>query len=393
MLRAGILIVDDDPIAAEFARLTLELDGYEIRTASDGQAAILAIEEEMPAIVLCDVQMPGLCGHEFLCHARPRWPTLPIIMLTVQADVADVVRFIQAGASNYLVKPIHPEPLRCAVKQALVERSARSEASGPTESSGILGTSMAMIDARRLIALAGRTEFNVLIVGETGTGKELVARGIHAASARRSGPFLAENCAAVPTDLFESEFFGHQRGAYTGAAGDHRGRIEVADKGTLFLDELEMLSPAHQAKLLRVMEDGEVRPVGATAARPISVRYVAATNREPAGMLERGELRSDLYYRLRGFEIRLPPLRERPEDIRPLVHHIVGQDRRVSPCVLEFLESRPWPGNVRELQCALRWALSVAGEATLRRRMAEAAPASSDANAASRPLNRRHRLG
>jgi two-component system NtrC family response regulator len=275
------------------------------------------------------------------------------MMLTVESDIASVVDAVHRGAVNYLVKPVPPPLLKDAIDRAL---AARSPLFSPAEADegGIFGRSPAMRSVRRQIALASSCEVNVLVSGDTGTGKELVARAIHRRSARGSGPFVAHNCAATPSDLFESQFFGHCRGAFTGAERDQAGLLEEADGGVLLLDELECLTFLHQAKLLRVMDDGHLRRVGGREERFVSVRYVAATNRDPRRMLDEGSLREDLYYRLCGIEIRLPRLADRPEDVPELAaHFLAGTGVSLSPEAEACLRSRPWPGNVRQLRTVL----------------------------------------
>jgi DNA-binding NtrC family response regulator len=357
----SLLVVDDDPASLTYMALALRQAGHSVRVAENGVRALLAMEREIPALVISDLQMPAMGGLELLTRIKERWPAVPVVLVTVETDIVTVVEAVQRGALNYLVKPVAPAVLQAAAAKALARVSRASE---PAMSNApeIVGSSAAIVQVRHMVALASRSDVNVIIVGETGTGKELAARGIHRLSDLTSGPFVAHNCALTPPDMFDSEFFGHRRGAFTGADRDRAGILREADGGVLFLDELECLSLAHQAKLLRVLDDGEIRPLGSEQSRPVSVRFVAATNRVPEAMLANKELREDLYYRLRGFQIELPPLRDRREDIALLAEHfLAGSHSSLTARALEKLDRYPWPGNVRQLRNALRSASAVAG--------------------------------
>lgn len=358
MTATPVLLVDDDAEALEYLGLVLSGDGYRVRKARDGLEALLAIESEPPRLVVSDLRMPEIDGLELLTRVGQRWPSIRLIMLTVENDTATVVEAMRRGAANYLVKPVAPAALRAAVRRTLgVVPDTATPCSAIPE---IVGRSRAIVDVRQWVSLGARSDVNVLILGETGTGKELVARALHRCSSQSDGPLVTHNCAATPSDLFESEFFGHQRGAFTGANRDHTGLLERADGGSLLLDELESLSLDHQAKLLRVLDDGEVRPVGSSVTRRVVVRFIAATNRDPEQLVREGALREDLYYRLRGFQISLPPLRERSEDVLLLADHFLGGKASLSAGARELLLRSPWRGNVRELRSVVIAASSLA---------------------------------
>jgi len=363
-----ILVVDDDPSALQYMSLALSERFGQVRSASGGFQALLAMERELPALVVADLRMPEMDGLELLALTKERWPETPFILVTVEQEVATVVDAVKRGATNYLVKPVSPAALCVAVSRALATASLIRNM--PDRSAHeIIGACPAILRVRHLVSLAARSDMNVLITGKTGTGKELVARAIHRLSSLARGPFVAHNCAVTPADLFESQFFGHRRGSFTSAERDQAGLLEEADGGILFLDELECLSPSHQAKLLRVLDDGEVRPVGSRDSRVVSVRFLSATNHEPESMLRSGTLREDLYHRLRGLEIRLPLLRERRQDILPLARHFLdaGADR-LSSEALAALGEYSWPGNVRQLRNSLRAAQALSGGGTIERR-------------------------
>jgi DNA-binding NtrC family response regulator len=363
-----ILVVDDDPSALQYMSLALSQRFGPGRSASGGVQALLAMERELPSLVVSDLRMPEMDGLELLALTKERWPETPFILVTVEQEVATVVDAVRHGATNYLVKPVSPAALCMAASRALATASlARSTANRSAHE--IIGMCPAILRVRHLVSLAARSDMNILITGETGTGKELVARAIHRLSSLARGPFVAHNCAVTPADLFESQFFGHRRGSFTSAEKDQPGLLEEADGGILFLDELECLSLAHQAKLLRVLDDGEVRPVGSRDSRVVSVRFLSATNHEPESMLTGGTLREDLYYRLRGLEIRLPLLRERRQDILPLAGQFLEAGAaHLSPEALAALEEYSWPGNVRQLRNALRAAQALSGGETIERR-------------------------
>jgi two-component system, NtrC family, response regulator HydG len=355
----SILVVDDDPSALEYAALALTREGYVVRSATSSLEALLALERELPALVISDLEMAAPNGLELLSEIKSRWPQLPVVLATVQADVATIVDAVNRGATNYLVKPISPHLLVAAVSKAIARTTlhplARTEdlldAGFMPE---ILGVSRATREVRALIAQAARSDVNVLIVGETGTGKELVARTLHRLCASQAR-FIAHNCAVTSSDLFDAEFFGHERGAFTGADRSRPGILAEADGGVLFLDEVECLSLANQAKLLRVLDDGEVRAVGSERVRRICVRFFAATNRSPEAMIRAGQLREDFYFRLRGFEIVLPPLCERLEDVPVLTAHFLrDMGKSLDAQALSALQSQRWRGNVRELRNVLR---------------------------------------
>jgi DNA-binding NtrC family response regulator len=357
---ARILVVDDERSAREYLRLLLEQEGHETGLAGDGVEALVELEREVYALVITDLHMPEMDGLELLAHVKQRWPGLPVIVITAASDVSEIVDVVQRGATNYIVKPAAPATVTDAVELALAAGTRR-----PSEehfASHIIGSSKAIVEVRHRVAMAARSDVPVLITGETGTGKELVAQAIHRACGPADRPFVAHNCAVSPRDLFESQFFGHRKGAFTGADQDHKGLLREADGGVLFLDELETLEPLFQAKLLRVLDDGDVRPVGSEKTYHVSVRFIAATNRDARTMLNEGILREDLYYRLRGFEILLPPLSQRPGDIPALVDHFLDEGAEVSAEALVALQAAHWPGNIRELRNVVRSASAVAGE-------------------------------
>jgi DNA-binding NtrC family response regulator len=355
-----ILIVDDELPSLDYIALALSAEFPEVRRAAGGHEALLSMEASLPDLVISDLHMPDPDGLSLLSLIKERWPDVPVIVVTVDDEIATVVEAVRRGAINYLPKPISPSALVSAANRALATSAARKSHDDRTVPE-IVGSSPAMIRTRHLVALAARSDVNVLITGETGTGKELVARAIHRLSALARGPFVPHNCAVSPSELFESLFFGHRRGAFTGAERDQTGLLEEADGGILFLDELECLTLPHQAKLLRVLDDGWVQPVGSVEHRLVSVRFLSATNRDPLSMLSQGTLREDLYYRLRGIVIALPPLRERRLDIAALSDHfLAGTRARLSESSREVLGSHFWPGNVRQLRNTLRGALAAA---------------------------------
>jgi DNA-binding NtrC family response regulator len=358
-MSAAILVVDDQASAAEFLRLLLSQQGHEVATAANGVEALVALESRRFDLVLSDLDMPGMDGFELLHRVRQRWPELPVVTVTAISDVSKVVEAVQLGAVDYLLKPAEAPAVLNVVRKALAVAPVRE---APRAIPELVGRSRAIVEVRHLVMLAAGSAVPVLITGETGSGKELVARAIHRYSPIASGPFVSHNCAVVPRDLFESTFFGHRRGAFTGADRDHPGLIVSAHGGVLFLDEVEALLFEHQAKLLRVLDDGEVLPVGGSRPQQVTVRFLAATNRDPHAMIAEGSLRPDLYYRLRGFEIALPPLRERREDIPLLAAHFLGEGAPgFTPEAMEALSRAPWPGNVRQLRHAVLSARASAG--------------------------------
>ncbi|HZN54335.1 MAG TPA: sigma-54 dependent transcriptional regulator [Candidatus Polarisedimenticolaceae bacterium] len=377
MRAPSILVVDDDVLAARYMKLALSKDYADVRCVESGAEALLSVEARAPDLVVTDLRMPSMDGLELLTQLKQRHPEIAVILVTVEDDVAIVVEALQRGALNYLVKPVAPAVLVTAVRKAL-DRTATASTQGH-EVTELVGVSDAIARVRELVALAARGDANVLITGETGTGKDLVARAIHRLSPLAERSFVAHNCAVTPAELFESEFFGHRRGAFTGADRDHAGLLKEADGGVLFLDELECLSPPHQAKLLRVLDDGVVRPVGSAQSHVVSVRVLSATNCLPERMIEDGTLRQDLYYRLRGFEVRLPPLCERREDVRALAaHFLAGRGATVMPDAIAALESFAWPGNVRQLRSVLVGAAQAANGGIITARHLGLGPSASD---------------
>ena len=359
-----ILVIDDDASMRHMLRTMLERAGYHVYEAEDGRAGLQHLKNDPADIVLCDVRMPVLGGLDFL-QAQAEIPhDATIIMMTAYGSLDLAMECLKLGAYDYLSKPFKPDEVVLTLKKAQerlgLKRENRRlhealEARG--KSSELVFRSEAMAQVMRLVSQVAPASSPVLISGETGTGKELVARSLHRRSARADGPFLSLNCGAIPAGLIESELFGHVRGAFTGAARDHQGMFPAAHGGTLFLDEIAELPMELQPKLLRVLQEKEIRRVGETRSRPVDVRILAATAVDLKQAVEQGRFREDLYYRLNVIDIHLPPLRERREDIAPLVSHFLGhyarKEKRPAPQIdqaaLERLESYDWPGNVREL--------------------------------------------
>jgi two-component system nitrogen regulation response regulator NtrX len=358
---AAILVVDDESNIRRMVARVLEAEGHRAREAGDGRAAIAAIEEEEPEVVLLDLAMPELDGLATLRIVRERWPELPVVMMSGRATLGDAVQATKLGAFHFIEKPLNPEALLLTVRGALELRRARELSRALVAELGgdqqMIGSSPVMRGIRELIRQVAPTDARVLITGESGTGKELVAAALHAQSRRADGPFVRVNSAAIPRELVESEMFGHEKGAFTGATERRRGRFELADGGTLFLDEVAELSAEAQAKLLRALESGEVERVGGQEPVRVDVRVIAATNRDLREEIAAGRFREDVYYRLNVIPIHLPPLRERAEDIPELAAHFLArlQARHglvppvLLPDAIERLMRYPWPGNVREL--------------------------------------------
>ena len=362
--RARVLIVDDEAGVRESLRLILE-DRFDLRTAENGEAALEAAAAEPPDAILLDVVMPGMDGLATLERLRAAHPEVPVIMVTATRTVKTAVSAIKLGAYDFVQKPFGADDLRILVSNATrtahLEREVdelRSEVERRYQLGNIVGNSEPMQAVFKKVAMVAPLPTTVLIMGESGTGKELIARALHYQSPRADRPMTALNCAAIPESLIESELFGHERGAFTGADRQKAGLFETADQGTIFLDEIGELQPAVQAKLLRVLESGEFIRVGGQKAISVDVRIIAATNRRLEEAIEEGTFRSDLYYRLNVVSVDLPPLRERGGDLPLLIQHFVeakASDLGVSPRsfqpeAFDLLNRYRWPGNVRELE-------------------------------------------
>jgi DNA-binding NtrC family response regulator len=379
-----VLIVDDEPdVVANWARV-LDRDGYPCVTATDGERALTLLEAERPDIVVTDLRMPRVDGMAVLMRALELDPDAVVIVVTGHGTVESAVQAMRTGAFDYLLKPLPTnDALRLAVQRGaerrrLVEENRRlREPLAPRVGfDKLVGHSQAMQAVFDLVRKAARSEANILIQGESGTGKELVARAIHANSPRASEVFVPVDCAALPDTLLESELFGHERGAFTGADRVKPGMIEVADRGTLFLDEIGELPQSLQSKLLRALQERQIRRVGGTKFLNVNIRLVSATNRDASELVRKGQFREDLLYRVNVIAIVLPPLRERAGDVALLSHHFLrryGRNREqalegIEPEALGLLEGHAWPGNVRELQNVIERACVLADGPLLRAR-------------------------
>ena len=362
---ARILVVDDHEEMSRLLADQLEDAGFVVDCAAGGKEALARVRAEVPDLVITDLRMEEVDGFDVLAGVHEVDPELPVVVMTAFGAIDTAVEAIKRGAYHYLTKPFQLGEVLVFVQRALEDRRVRSanevlrravELSGAGE---MVGTSAPMRALQEMVARVAPSAAPVLITGESGTGKELVARALHAGGGRREQPFVAVNCTAIPESLLESELFGHTRGAFSGATAARRGLFAESDGGTLFLDEIGDMPPALQAKMLRVLQDGEVRAVGSDAVRRVDVRVVAATNQDLDARVRAGRFRSDLYFRLNVVSIAVPPLRERREDVPALVETFLAQARRRNPAsrarrmsgeVLERLEAYPWPGNVRELE-------------------------------------------
>ena len=373
--RTRILVVDDEEIVRESLCGWLEKDGYTVAAAADGPSALERVGRERWSILLLDLKMPGMDGLQVLERVKEVQPEAAVVLMTAYATVDTAVTAMKMGADDYLVKPFDPQELsllirRIVDRQSLVRENVilRHAVKKDYRFRDLLTRSPAMEAVFGLARAAARSPSTVLLLGESGTGKELLARAIHAESPRRGGPFVPVSCAALTETLLESELFGYEKGAFTGAAARRAGKFEAADRGTLFLDEIGDISPKLQMDLLRVLEDRCFVRVGGNAPIQVDVRIVAATNRDLARAVREGSFRDDLYYRLNVVAVTLPPLRERREDIPLLVEHFLERldaemGRRVdgvSAEALALLMAHPWPGNVRELRNVLERAMVVA---------------------------------
>jgi len=370
-----LLIVDDETrILSILAKLFAE-DGYEVETSADPEAAAAVASELHPDVALVDLAMPGIDGIELLSRMRTDNPRLQVVIMTAYGSISSAVEAMRRGAFDYITKPFDNDELRLVVSRALgvARLEARVEhletqLEARFRPENIVGTSGAMVDVFQRIAKVAPLDTTVLIQGESGTGKELVARAVHRHSNRKDGPFVAINCGAIPPNLVESEFFGHERGAFTDARERRRGRFELANGGTLFLDEVGELSAAAQVGLLRVLEEGELVRVGGERPIAYDVRVIAASNRDLAEAVSGGEFRDDLYWRLNVVAFQLPALRDRPEDIPLLIDHFlnnygdeIGRGiEGIDEMALSLLVAHRWPGNVRELENTIEHAVAFA---------------------------------
>ena len=375
--KGSILVVDDEEIVRASLTSWLEEDGYHVDTAPDGPSALTKLAQKAYAVLLVDLKMPGMDGLEVLVQARSLQPDAPVIIMTAYATVDTAVPAMKQGAYDYLVKPFEPEELSLMVGKLTNTQALRNEnvllrktLKRQFEFKDLVSQSPKMEAVFDLARTAAKSDSTVLIFGESGTGKELLARAIHAESPRRDGAFVGVSCAALTESLLESELFGHEKGAFTGAAAGTRGKFEIAAGGTLFLDEIGDISPKRQLDLLRVLDAREFRRVGGSHLIKTDVRIIAATNRDLKKLVESGSFREDLYYRLNVIPVTLLPLRERKEDIPLLVEQFLAQLRMemrkplegVSAEALEMLMAHNWPGNVRELRNVLeRGAVMVRG--------------------------------
>ena len=364
---ARVLVVDDEPAARSGLEILLKQEGFDVRTAGSGADALESWAEQPADLVVTDLRMPGMDGLELVVRLHDLEPTLPVIVVTSDSEVATAVAAVRAGANDYLTKPIDLDALLVSIDQALAHRDLRIEAENLRRQirardevglDGLVGSSAAMQNVYRTVRQVAPSRATVLVTGESGTGKGEVARAIHQLSPRAKKPFVMLQCAALAASLLESELFGHERGAFTGADKQRQGRFEQANGGTLFLDEVGEIPHSLQVKLLRVLQERQFERVGGNETIRVDVRLVAATNRDLAADVKEGRFREDLYYRLRVIQIEMPPLRERGADVMALAHHFLSRfseenHKRIigfTDAARTRLLSHRWPGNVRELE-------------------------------------------
>lgn len=376
-----ILVIDDDPEMCGLLSDVLKAEGFSVLAIGESLEASKVLKKEEFDVIVTDLKMKGLKGLDLLEEAKKVAPLTPVIIITAFGTIESAIKAMKMGAHDYITKPFQTDELVLTVKKALENRllkkevvRLRKEVESRYHFHQLIGKSPSMQKIYDLIQRISDSSGNVLITGESGTGKELVAKAIHYNGVRKGGPFVAVNCAAIPETLLESELFGYKKGAFTDAKTDKKGLISGATDGTLFLDEITEMSPLLQAKLLRVIEEKEVRPLGDTNSHPIDVRIVSASNRDIRSLIREGRFREDLYYRLKVIDIELPPLRERREDIPLLVQHFIGKfsDETkkkisgVSEDALKLLVNYSWPGNVRELENVIQRAITLTQYETIR---------------------------
>jgi len=364
-MRGRVLVVDDDESLRRVTQMHLEESGLTVSTAPNGDQALSILQTTPQELVIADLRMPGISGLDLLKIIRKEYPEIIVLLITAYGTVESAVEAMKAGAYDYLIKPVHPDELKLCVTKALEHfqlleqvQILRSTLDQKFGFENIMGKSKALLSVLDQATRAARSDSTVLIHGETGTGKELLAKAIHFNSSRKDKPFITINCGAIPKDLLESELFGHVKGSFTGAFAHKKGKAETADGGTLFFDEIGEMPWELQAKLLRLIQEGEVEKVGALEPIQVNVRVLSATHRNLPAMIEDGTFREDLYYRLAVIPLVLPPLREREEDIPELVEKFFIKNREklgrsdlvLSPALIPFFCGHHWPGNIRELE-------------------------------------------
>lgn len=369
-----VMVVDDDAETLALMGEVVAKEGYEVETAEDGETALRRLGEWQPDLVITDIHMPGMDGLALLAAVREKAPDILVILLTAYGSLKTAVDAIKAGAFDYLSKPFLVDDIRLVVRRALEHkkllrenRSLREQLRERYRFDNLVGSSAGMVEVYKLVARVAGSDSTVLIQGESGTGKELIARAIHANSSRSVGPFVTIDTGSLAESLLESELFGHERGAFTGAVGTKKGLLEQAHQGTCFLDEIADLSPVMQSKLLRSLQEREIRRVGSETARAIDVRIIAASKKQLKPLVEAGTFREDLFYRLEVVTIVLPPLRDRTEDIPLLSRYFVDKYGRAKEQPVTGLASEtitlltryPWPGNVRELEHVIERAIAL----------------------------------
>lgn len=370
-----ILIVDDEPELALGLKLYLRRHGYDVETVTSAESALERLKNQSFEMVVTDLMLPGKSGLELLSQVREQWPSTFVVLITGFATVETAVQAIRQGAFDYISKPFTPQQLEVVVNRVFQHKalsdenqSLRAQIQDKLAFASLVGQSEAMKRVQAVVSRVATSDASVLIIGESGTGKELIARAVHACSRRAEKPFVPVDCAALPHSLMESELFGYEKGAFTGATSARAGLLEAAHGGTFFMDELGELELSMQVKLLRVLQERQFRRVGGSKITQVDVRFVAATNRDLEKEVKAGRFREDLYHRLNVVQVRLPPLRERLGDIPLLAYHFLQihaarmsrESPRLSPEAIQALEAYHWPGNVRELQNAIEYAVSMA---------------------------------
>lgn len=374
LFKGSVLVVEDEPYVRESLRDMLDARGYETNAAATVESALGILARTPVDVVITDLKLPGAGGLDLIQSVRKQFPDLPIVVLTGFGTISSAVECVRAGASDYILKPTDPDALQVTLDRAVTTRALTREVSylRRVESEAILsadetpvGSSEGWTKVMTMVRAAAGSDSTVLVLGESGTGKEVVAKLLHRLGARAAGPYVRVNCAAVPLEMWESEFFGHRKGSYTGATADREGRFRLANRGTLFMDEIGSMPPPAQAKLLRVLQDGEFDRLGDEKPTHVDVRVIAATNSDLEADIAAGRFRQDLFYRLNVVRIEIPPLRNRPEDILPLaekfIREIATRLGRPLPAITsatsDALLSYSWPGNVREVRNVIERAL------------------------------------